>query len=575
MLGATVKIFFCLFLLLSINTELLLAQTKTSARVVDAKTNEALPFAHVSFKNKEGGTIANEAGYFELTVANKDSIEISYLGYFAVILPVTEMPSIIKLNPDSQLIEDVVVYADDDYLYEWLSQCRSKLKEDNKSTTAKAYLVVETICNSRPVEFMEAYYNAELKVDGIRAMTFKNGQSYLAAHNFGGYFFNFDFSHSLSLYSLLDGQGLFPENPLQFGKGKMKNKFRLERGKNIGKLTTIRFYPRHEEGELFSGEIIFDREQFALSDIWLIAPPKGQRVFKAFGDSVLDSLHYRANFHFSQRDGSSTLSHISIDYSAGMTSNHDKLDTLPREDVKLDLTSHAVMHLYDHGRQFEPPFFEYKAGISDYRLLVVPPDDEQVWSCLRNDNHIRLTPRQDTLKIWMVDHGHRFTDTFGDRKMHFESNYTPWSPTNRIKIKKMNKLVEEGGFRRFQTEEPFLTDRLKLTVQLYLDVNKKDDSLLFTTRTLLDTYQSYNYLELNDALDDYVNLYFDIGEIYRRQLQESLKNVNDIATATNLYQSTIQAMNAEHARFEKEAFGGFNAKALEGWRKRVVGLRSN
>ena len=59
---------------------------------------------------------------------------------------------------------------------------------------------------------------------------------------------------------------------------------------------------------------------------------------------------------------------------------------------------------------------------------------------------------------------------------------------------KMNKIVEENGFRRFQSEEPFLTDRLKLTIQLYLDVNELEDSLLFTTRTLLDTYQSYNCL---------------------------------------------------------------------------------
>ncbi|MBK7222736.1 MAG: hypothetical protein IPH94_15920 [Saprospiraceae bacterium] len=29
---------------------------------------------------------------------------------------------------------------------------------------------------------------------------------------------------------------------------------------------------------------------------------------------------------------------------------------------------------------------------------------------------------------------------------------------------------------------------------------------------LLSTYQSYNYLDLNEVLDDYVNLYFDIGE---------------------------------------------------------------
>ena len=188
---------------------------------------------------------------------------------------------LVTWDPDTQLIENVVVYADDDYLYEWLSQCRSRLKEENKPSPSKAYLVVETICNGQPVEFLEAYYNANLGMDGIHDLAFKNGRSYLAPHNYGGYFFNFDFSHSLSLYSLLDGQGLFPENPLQFGKSKMKKKFRLERGPNRGTLTTIRFYPRKEEGELFSGEIIFNREGYVLSCFALIRsrPPIFVSVF--------------------------------------------------------------------------------------------------------------------------------------------------------------------------------------------------------------------------------------------------------------------------------------------------------
>ncbi len=544
------------------------AQDRISSRVVDAITQEGLSFAHVAFKSKGGGTITNEAGHFELNCTQGDTLIFSYLGYFSMVLSVDEVKkgSKILLNPDTQLIEDVVVYADDDYLYEWLTQCRSRLKEENKPSPSKAYLVVETICNGQPVEFLEAYYNAILGMDGIRDLGFKNGRSYLAPHNYGGYFFNFDFSHSLSLYSLLDGQGLFPENPLQFGKSKMKKKFRLERGPNRGTLTTIRFYPRKEEGELFSGEIIFNKEKFEIIDIWLLAPPQGQRVFKAFGDSVLDSLHYSANFHFT----SSALSHISIDYKAGMTSRHHLLDSLAEREVKLNIASHAVLHLYDHGHRFLSPFFDYRAGLSDYRLFVVPPADSAVWSCLRYDNHIRLSPRQDSLKAWMMANGQPFSDTLGNGKMHFESNYTSWSPTNRLRIKKMNKIVEENGFRRFQTEEPFLTDRLKLTIQLYLDINDTGDSLYFTTRTLLDTYQSYNYLDLNEVLDDYVNLYFDIGELYRRKLDQELKSVKDITEVKEIYQKVVKEMLAEHQLFEKDAFGGFNRKALEKWKKKVM-----
>ncbi|MBK7222734.1 MAG: hypothetical protein IPH94_15910 [Saprospiraceae bacterium] len=317
-----------------------------------------------------------------------DTLIFSYLGYFSMVLSVDEVKkgSKILLNPDTQLIEDVVVYADDDYLYEWLTQCRSRLKEENKPSPSKAYLVVETICNGQPVEFLEAYYNAILGMDGIRDLGFKNGRSYLAPHNYGGYFFNFDFSHSLSLYSLLDGQGLFPENPLQFGKSKMKKKFRLERGPNRGTLTTIRFYPRKEEGELFSGEIIFNKEKFEIIDIWLLAPPQGQRVFKAFGDSVLDSLHYSANFHLPVR----LLVHQHR-LQSKLTSRHHLLDSLAEREV----AQHRFPCCFALIRPRPSVFvavFDYRAGLSDYRLFVVPPADSAVWSCLRYDNHIGLSP---------------------------------------------------------------------------------------------------------------------------------------------------------------------------------------
>ena len=96
-------------------------------------------------------------------------------------------------------------------------------------------------------------------------------------------------------------------------------------------------------------------------------------------------------------------------------------------------------------------------------------------------------------------------------------------------------------------------------------MNENFDSLHFTTRTLLDTYPSYTYLELNEALDDYVTLYFDIGELYRRKLDKELNGVKDLTAVKELYQKVVKEMLAEHQVFEKDAFGGFNKKAMEKW----------
>ena len=73
------------------------------------------------------------------------------------------------------------------------------------------------------------------------------------------------------------------------------------------------------------------------------------------------------------------------------------------------------------------------------------------------------------------------------------------------------------GSRRFQSKNLF-SDRLKLTIQLYLDVNELEDNLYSPPDparylpVMLQLPQAST-----EALDDYVNLYFDIGELYRRK----------------------------------------------------------
>ena len=145
-----------------------------SSSVVDAKNYGKPSFAHVVLKT-EGGTITNEVGHFELNCLSDDTLVVSYLGYFPKVLVVSDIKneSKILLNPDTQLIEDVVVYADDDYLYEWLLQCRYKLKEQSKHILKSIFSgwnrLQQTAC-----WILEAYYNnANLGVDGIRNLAFK------------------------------------------------------------------------------------------------------------------------------------------------------------------------------------------------------------------------------------------------------------------------------------------------------------------------------------------------------------------------------------------------------------------
>ena len=49
-----------------------------------------------------------------------------------------------------------------------------------------------------------------------------------------------------------------------------------------------------------------------------------------------------------------------------------------------------------------------------------------------------------------------------------------------------------------------------------------------------------------------------------------MKGVNDITEVKEIYQKVVKELLAEHLLFEKDAFGGFNIKALEKWKKKVM-----
>jgi hypothetical protein len=83
------------------------AQTTTSARgiVVDARTNEPLPFATVQFDGKQIGSTADAEGRFSLQIAEPVSrLKVTYMGYQTMLLDLT--PGTANTNLEARLEED-------------------------------------------------------------------------------------------------------------------------------------------------------------------------------------------------------------------------------------------------------------------------------------------------------------------------------------------------------------------------------------------------------------------------------------------------------------------------------------
>lgn len=91
------------------------AQNFFHGQVVDAKSSEPLPFAHIYLRHLAKGTAANEDGRFSFyfTASATDTIVVSYIGYNSVAFPVSGIDSslnkTVRLEPSAVSVDAVTV----------------------------------------------------------------------------------------------------------------------------------------------------------------------------------------------------------------------------------------------------------------------------------------------------------------------------------------------------------------------------------------------------------------------------------------------------------------------------------
>lgn len=100
---------FLLFLLVWMTSS---AQLVVRGKLTDRQTNEPVIAASIGIKGKASGTISNEEGVFQLSVAADDQIMVSCLGYQPMVIPAHDFSADAKnifLEPSEEKLEEVMV----------------------------------------------------------------------------------------------------------------------------------------------------------------------------------------------------------------------------------------------------------------------------------------------------------------------------------------------------------------------------------------------------------------------------------------------------------------------------------
>ncbi|HNW74854.1 MAG TPA: carboxypeptidase-like regulatory domain-containing protein [Bacteroidales bacterium] len=557
-------------------------QQTVQGTVTDARTGERLPWCSIAVKGTGKGTITNSEGIFRLIlIPGHDTLVITYVGYARLQLPVTRLARdpVIKLNRAGIQLAELVIHANDEYLYKILEKCRQRILRDKRNHQAKVYYGISTSTREQPIELVECYYNGYLKGISVDSLLFRNGRVGCAELD-QRYFLTLNTSKAVSQLSLTRKypDPHYPIIPLQLTGKALRNAYILTPEKSSSDMVCIGFRPRSGFGKYFSGSVWIDLETKDIVKIKLETVNTSRHPFAPIypGDR-LDEVNLSINETFRKTETGNTLEQVRFSYSLTYHTTRTPQGVITSgNSSSRRIETHGILFLYDYEEPFILPRFDYFSEYDDYHKMSIIPFNREFWSTsqvlvLSEEQKKELgffTGKGVTLNFSESGHGRDFLE-----QVHYDSSlaksyYTFWDSTRQITLNR--SLPRNREYSPIKINGAIRTDLYRLEVQLLLDVTCINDSCFCRSYTVFDEWRSMFHLPWEAYTGTFINLYFDLYEKERRKMQCVLDSRKWTAVQVDsVYQSTLKSAKAVTNRYLGEVKTGENKKALEKWEEVV------
>jgi len=543
--------------------------------LIDCETLQPIPYGTIFTQEDRRGTISRQNGFFRIeNLTKNDSLNFRAIGFTNLRLGLNEIFDTIFLCPKTQLLDDVIVLADTSFLFELVTKARKT--QTTNARTSKAYFELQSFENEKQIELFQGYYNGKIQgyeLTGLELKTAKFG----LRRNKGRYFISTEASKAICLHQIFEESQYFPGNPFEMNKRNIRKNYLLQLSNKYKKpdgsvIYVIRFIPREDSGNLFSGTAWLDSASQNLQKINLIIDRATSHPFQMlFNRAELDSVSIQLSKTFNQKEDFMELQSVDFQYQIHFEkdmymnlradSSIISLDTISKSDryeivPKYTIESQAILYVYNSDGSFDMPLFNFpNEMISDYRKLYVLDNSEQFWSCYSEfkipNNAENLSFLSSTDVVSDLD---SIFSQEADRKL-LMGRYISWSE-NRI-------LLKENPEKIAQNTIPALTYHLK--AQILLDIISDCDSAYYTIKTVFDPYESYYNRKLENTDVAFINIYFDLIEWKKRELNEKLKTVQSPEKWKEMYSKHLTELEQLEKIYFKEVDHGVNRQALFKW----------
>jgi len=554
-----------------------MGQAPLQGRVMDARTQEPLPYASVVTAKDGKGVITNEEGVFRIpSVAVGDTLVFSYLGYQRLRMAAGEVRTRhdVRLQPSVTELPTVQVVGRNDALYDLVIACGKQLRQAGRYE-GKTYYQLETRTLDLPVEGVECFYNGRFNGADIDALDLKQGRiGLLPVH--GRYMVNLNTSRAFMLLHPVERNSAFPATPLRYRSRKaLRKAFDLAVVATIHapqELVQVSFTPKDTSGAFFSGKLWIESATARVRSMELVCDRCTRHPFLPMGpeDELRDlSIHYHQTFTI--REGRPVVNTVALEYACTYhtgpaSARLAERDPAFRNDWKF--RTKGILHLYAPGEKFILPFFRYDAGQMDYRKVLSMPYDSAFWA---NAPSLVQTDRQQRDETLFAQQGLLLGTRDMDpmetgRSGFFESTYAFWSPATRIHLKNLLDSAASAPPTANAEGATATASQLHLVAQLYLNVDRTPEGYRCFSATVFDGFNSWCHLPEKQRSDVLLNISFDLCEVERRRMQAALDAPGlSLERIRDIHAEAGKAMERRTAAFLKDTHYGADRQAMKRW----------
>ncbi len=537
-------------------------------KVIDYRSKEALPFAHIYNPVTQKGTISNGSGYYKLTQGSfSDSIIVSYIGYKKQKIKFENGRTFypVFLEPSTNELEEVVVMAkDNSYLFEMIAKAKKNVSIGTK--TGKAYFDLKSYYDNRQVEQVEAFYNAEVNSYDPVNLSIKIGRIALREYN-DKLFTSLETSRVFTMQQLFKESDFFPISPLELNEKKGKKYFSaalLQKYADDDKdsVFVIKFFPKKDSSDKFITTVwIKPYANLIVKVKYEIINATKHPFFPLFKSDSIKSMDMEITKTFTTIDKQPIINHIDFIYS---------VDYKSRDKNIYNVTTKALLHIFDYGSKFDLPLFDFSDNnISDYRKINAIPHNDYFWN---NYEGFKMSDQYGENNEFF---NHPLSVT--NKKIFSANKYGPFGLMEHPYVQWTGKriLFKEKDTVQFEdassTQKPgFKALYYDLSVKVFLDINYVGDSLQIVSKTIFDPFESYFQLEMNRSVQCFINIYFDLVEIERVKLMKSITGSDmKLETIKELHRKSKQSIFYLKEKYFRETERGTKFDKLEKWNKIV------